>query len=250
MSRRRQWTIRVTSAVVILILWQLLGSRTSSLFFSSPTAIVTAAKGMISSGELVGAIGSSLESLVAGLGIGIVLGVGLGLPLGRYRTAMEATEWLISALYATPLIAVIPLIILKFGLGLESKIFIVASLTFFPMLINTQAGVREVDRGLIDVGTSFAASEVQLLRKIMLPAALPFVLTGLRVAVGRGLIGVVAAEFFTGVTGLGAVVVKYGNQFDTAAMLVPVIVLAGLGVILTAIVRWFEQRVAPWKAAT
>ena len=116
-----------------------------------------------------------------------------------------ATDWLVNALYATPLVAVIPLVTLWFGLGNTAKTFIVTILAVFPILINTIAGVRNVPKQLIDVGSAFAANERQIFTKIILPSALPYMMTGLRLGVGRAIIGMVVAEFFTAITGLGRV---------------------------------------------
>jgi ABC-type nitrate/sulfonate/bicarbonate transport system permease component len=145
-------------------------------------------------------------------------------------------------------VAVIPLVILWLGLGFSAKLFIVILLATFPILINTASGVRNVSESLIDVGTAFAATEREIFTKIILPAALPYMMTGLRLGIGRAIIGMVVAEFFTAITGLGALIVKYGNQYDTASMFVPILVLMGLGILLTAAVRHAEIRIAPWKA--
>ena len=158
------------------------------------------------------------------------------------------SDWLVNALYATPLVAIIPLVILWFGLGFSAKLFIVVILAIFPVLINTASGVRNVSAQLIDVGTAFAASEREIFVKIIFPAALPYMMTGLRLGIGRAIIGMVVAEFFTAITGLGALIVKYGNQYDTAAMFVPILVLMALGIALTAMVRYAEAWIAPWKA--
>ena len=118
----------------------------------------------------------------------------------------------------------------------------------FPILINTTAGVRNVPTQLIDVGSAFAASERQIFTKVIVPAALPYVMTGLRLGLGRAIIGMVVAEFFTAITGLGAIITKYGNQYDTASMFVPIFVLMFLGVTLSMILRRAEEWIAPWKS--
>jgi NitT/TauT family transport system permease protein len=177
-----------------------------------------------------------------------VIGIALGLLIGRYRMVDAATDWLVNALYATPLVAVIPLVTLWFGLGDAAKTFIVTILAVFPILINTIAGVRNVPAQLIDVGSAFAANERQIFTKIILPSALPYMMTGLRLGVGRAIIGMVVAEFFTAITGLGALIVKYGNQYDTASMFVPIFVLMLLGIALSLAVRRAEEWIAPWKA--
>jgi len=239
--------IRLVSIVMVLIVWEILGRRINPLFMSYPSAIAKAAVSMAASGELLTALRSSLVTLVAGFFIASVIGIALGLLIGRYRAIDAATDWLVNALYATPLIAVIPLIILWFGLGDSAKLFIVTILAVFPVLINTAAGVRNLPRALIDVGAAFAANERQVFVKIILPAVLPYIMTGLRLGIGRAIIGMVAAEFFTAITGLGALIVKYGNQYDTAAMFVPILILMLLGVTLTALVRHLEERLAPWR---
>ena len=132
----------------------------------------------------------------------------LGLLIGRYRVVDAATDWLINALYATPLVAVTPLVILWLGLGDLTKLFIVTILAVFPVLINTAAGVRNVPQALIDVSTAFAANERQVFLKIILPSAVPYMMTGLRLGIGRAILGMVVAEFFTAITGLGALIVK------------------------------------------
>ncbi|KAA9160053.1 ABC transporter permease [Amycolatopsis acidicola] len=244
---RRAWIVRIISFVVVLGAWEILGRQVNPLFMSYPSEIAQAAVTLTQSGELPQALLESLRTLVLGFLAGSVVGIVTGLVVGRYRTAEWATDWLINALYATPLVAVVPLVILWFGLGFEAKLFIVFILTIFPVIINVAAGVRNIDRRHLDVGAAFAASERQIFQKIVLPSALPYIMVGLRLGIGRAIIGMVVAEFFTGITGLGAIITKYGNQFDTAAMLVPVLVLMALGIILTAGVRALERWIAPWK---
>ncbi|TCC62017.1 ABC transporter permease [Kribbella pittospori] len=246
-ARRKHRLIRLVSILVVLGAWEVVGRRIDPLFMSYPSAVGQAAVRLTKSGELPTALVSSLTTLALGFAIAAVLGVLAGLVIGRYRTVEVATDWLVNALYATPLVAVVPLVILWFGLGFSAKLFVVVLLAIFPVLINTASGVRNVPPALIDVGTGFAASEWQVFTKVILPASLPYTMTGLRLGVGRAIIGMVVAEFFTAITGLGALVVKYGNQFDTASMLVPVLVLMVLGVALTAGLRQAEARIAPWK---
>ena len=241
------WIIRLCSVVGVIGAWEILGRQVDPLFMSYPSAIAVAGVQMSASGELWIALASSLKSLLLAFVIASILGVSLGLLIGRYRAVEAATDWLVNALYATPLVAVIPLVILWFGLGDGAKLFIVAILAVFPVLINTIAGVRNVPTTLIDVGAAFAAREHQIFTKIILPSALPYMMTGLRLGIGRAIIGMVVAEFFTAITGLGALIVKYGNQFDTASMFVPIFLLMFLGVTLSSAVRWLEQWIAPWR---
>ena len=246
--RRKTWIIRLASMAIVLLVWEVVGRRINPLFMSYPSAIVRAGIALAASGELAGAMASSLKTLVAGFVAAGVIGIALGLMIGRYRAVDAATDWLVNALYATPLIAVIPLVVLWLGLGDSAKLFVVTMLAVFPVLINTAAGVRNVPRSLIDVGAAFAANERQIFVKIILPAVVPFIMTGLRLGIGRAIIGMVAAEFFTAISGLGGLIVKYGNQYDTASMFVPILILMLLGVTLTTVVRRLEEMFAPWRA--
>ena len=241
------WTIRLCSVVTVFGAWEVFGRQVDPLFMSYPSAIALAAARMIGSGELLVALESSLQTLVVAFLIASVIGLSLGLLIGRYRSFEAATDWLVNALYSTPLVAVIPLVILWFGLGNTAKIFIVMILAVFPILINTITGVRNVPANLIDVGTAFASREFEIFTKIILPSALPYMMTGLRLGIGRAIIGMVVAEFFTAITGLGALIVKYGNQYDTASMFVPILVLMLLGVTLSLAVRHLERWIAPWR---
>jgi ABC-type nitrate/sulfonate/bicarbonate transport system permease component len=245
----RNKVIRLASVIGVLAAWEVFGRQIDPLFMSYPTAIAVSGAEMIRSGELPAAFLDSLGTLLLGFFIASVLGIGIGLLIGRYRTVEAATDWLVNALYATPLVAIIPLVVLWFGLGFSAKLFIVVILAIFPILINTAAGVRNVPQPLLDVGFAFDATERQLFTKFILPASLPYMMTGLRLGVGRAIIGMVVAEFFTAITGLGALIVKYGNQYDTAAMFVPILTLMLLGVTLTALMRRVESWIAPWKDA-
>jgi len=233
--------------IIVLSTWEVLGRQVDPLFMSYPTAIAVAASAMIASGELLSGLLSSLNTLLYAFTIATVIGITVGMLIGRYKIVDVSTDWLVSALYTTPQIAIIPLVILWFGLGSTAKIFIVTVSAVFPILINTTAGVRNVPMQLIDVGMAFAANEQQIFTKVIVPSALPYVMTGLRLGLGRAIIGMVVAEFFTAITGLGAIIVKYGNQYDTASMFVPIFVLMLLGVLLSALLRRAEEWIAPWK---
>lgn len=246
-ARSIVWMVRLASILVVVGGWEVFGRQVNPLFMSYPSAIIRAAGVEIASGELIAALASSIKTLVTGFVSASVVGLVLGLLIGRYKLVDAATDWLVNALYSTPLVAILPLVVLWFGLGDMAKLFIVSILTVFPVLINTAAGVRNVPSALIDVGTAFAANERQVFLKIILPATLPYMMTGLRLGIGRAIIGMVVAEFFTAITGLGAMIVKYGNQYDTASMFVPILVLMLLGIGLTMLVRKAEDFFAPWR---
>ncbi|MCQ4630478.1 ABC transporter permease [Shinella lacus] len=241
------WAVRLASIVFTVGSWEILGRQVDPLFMSYPSAIAAAAVRLTASGELISATYSSLRIVAISFGLATIIGLALGLLIGRYRYVEAAADWLVNALYCTPKVAIVPLVIIWFGLGDSAKIFIVTLLTVFPILINAIAGVKNVPRNLIDVGAAFDATEPEIFRKIILPSALPYMMTGLRLGIGRGLIGMVVAEFYTAINGLGAMIVKYGNQYDTASMFVPILVLMLLGVTLTIALRSLDKYFAPWR---
>jgi ABC-type nitrate/sulfonate/bicarbonate transport system permease component len=154
----------------------------------------------------------------------------------------------ITAGYAMPLVALVPLLMLWLGLGFKVKVAVVFLMSLFPITINTWLGVTAVPKTLIEVGKSFVASDLTILRRIILPATLPYIMAGIRLAVGRAVVAMVIAEFFTTISGLGAVIINSANNFDTATMFVPIIILMVMAISLNAFIGWVEHKVAPWQA--
>lgn len=239
--------LRVAGLVAGLGVWEVLGRRVSPLLLAGPSAIALAGWDMLLSGELVKALAASGSSLLAGFVIATVVGIPIGLAMGWYRPMEAMLDTYVTALYATPLIALVPLIMLWLGVGFWSRVAIVAIMAVFPILISTQAGVKDVSADLIELGRAFCASERDMFTKFVLPASVPFIMSGLRLAVGRAIIGEVVAEFFTALTGLGSVIVHAANNFQTAKLFVPVVVLMLLSVAFTGLVRGLERRLAHWK---
>jgi ABC-type nitrate/sulfonate/bicarbonate transport system permease component len=239
--------IRVTAVGLFLLGWELYGRSLNPIFLSWPSAVALAFVELVKSGELLAALLKSLQGWAAGFSLAVVVGITVGILMGRYRTVYYALDPFITALYATPGVALIPLIMLWFGLGLTAKIVIIFEACFFPIVINTYAGVQNVSRVSVDIVRAYGANDRQVLTKVVLPSALPFVMAGIRLAVGRGVIGMVVAEFFTALSGLGSLIIIYQNAFATAKLFVPVITLSVLGVTLTALARLLERKLAPWK---
>lgn len=191
------------ASIVFVIGWEIL-RHINPLFLAPPSAILIAAYELTINGELPAAFAQSVITLLVGFVTASIIGILLGLLIGRYKPVGASTDWIVNALYATPLVAIIPLVIIWFGLGFAAKLFIVFKITVFTVLINTAAGVRNVPDPLIKLGNAFGATERQIFTKIILPSALPYMTTGLRLGIGRALIGMVVAEFYTAITGLGA----------------------------------------------
>jgi ABC-type nitrate/sulfonate/bicarbonate transport system permease component len=250
--RRRQLQeigIRAVSLAVVLGLWQVLGSHVDPVLFTTPWAIAKAAVVMIGSGELWMYLWPSLVVLALGLTAAAVIGITMGLLLARYWVLDVALGVYITFLYSTPTVALVPLIVLWAGFETLAKVIILFLFAFFPMVINTYQGVKNVDPRLVEVGRAFRCSERQLWTNIVLPGALPFIVTGLRLAVGRGLIGMVLADLYTAISGIGYLIVRTASTYQVDKMFVPIVTLGVLGVTLTALLRLLELKVAPWTAA-
>jgi len=204
---------------------------------------------MIGSGELWSYLEPSLVVLAIGLVLAAVIGIVLGLVLARFWVLDVAFGVYITFLYSLPSVALVPLIVLWAGFDTFAKVLILFLFAFFPMVINTYQGVKNVDRKLIEVGRAFRCTERQLWVNIVLPGALPFIVTGLRLAVGRGLIGMVLADLYTAISGIGYLIVRTASTYEVDKMFVPIVTLGLLGVTLTAGLRVLEVWVAPWTAA-
>lgn len=234
---------------LILVVWQIVGPFISPIFFSYPSKIAVAFYETTVSGELPYYLAQSLEVMIYGLSIAIAAGVPLGVAMARIRWLDWALDLPINALYATPLVAIVPLLVLWFGIYLKAKIIVVFLFAVFPVLINTYQGVRECDKDMLEVAQSFRSSEWRTWQDVLLPFAVPYIIAGIRLAIGRGLIGMIIAEFYTTITGLGFMITRYANQFAMDKTFVPVIVLMVLGVSLTTVLKWVGRRIAPWSHA-
>ncbi len=238
--------VRIASLVIALGLWEVLGRQVDPILFTVPSKVAVAGWAMIASGELWFYLWPSLVVLGAGLAVAAVLGIATGLVLARFWVLDTALDMYVTFLYSTPAVALVPIIVLWAGYETAAKIIILVLFAFFPMAINTYQGVKNVDAKLIEVGRAFRCSEAQLWRHIVLPAALPFIVTGLRLAVGRGLIGMVLADLYTAISGIGYLIVRSASQYRVDKTFVPIVTLGLLGVTLTALLRLAERRVAPW----
>jgi ABC-type nitrate/sulfonate/bicarbonate transport system permease component len=248
LSRRRlTWCLRGISLLITLVLWEWYGRNTNPILFTYPTAIAGAAADMIGDGTLLKALGQSLSVLCTGFALGTLIGALLGLLTGRSVVAAALLEIPVTALYATPMVALVPILVLWFGFGTLAKVVVVLLFTLFPVLINTMRGIREVDPRLVEVARAFCSSEYRLWIDLVLPSALPFIMTGIRLAIGRALIAVVVAEFYTAISGLGYLIVSNAHSFQTARVFVPVVVLMTLGVVTTGLLEMAETRLSPWR---
>lgn len=237
------------SVIVALMAWELVGRYvlTSKLTFAPLSAVLVEFGKLWSSGELERDIIVSFTALGIGFVLAAVVGVAIGSLMGISEAVHEHLDPLISALYATPLVALSPILILALGIGPISKVAIVFMLAIFPVLINTNAGIKSADESLVEAARSFAATRFDIFYRVLLPSALPFILAGLRLGIGRGLIGIFIGELFGAQSGLGYLISLSSQTFNVPAMFVGVLILSGSGVLSTAIFEYIEYRIAPWR---
>ena len=239
--------IRTASVAVFFVIWEYYGRRMDPIFMAPPSAIFGAAVTLIQSGALEKAMVQTLWPFAVGMALTVVVGILLGIVMAQWRTFEYVLDPFINALYAIPRIALVPLIILWAGLEFAGKVTILVSVAIFPITVNTYAGIRDVRGSMLEIGRAYGATEWQIFWKIVLPAAVPFIMAGVRLAVGLAIIGIIVAEFFTAISGLGGMIVEYANVFATAKLFVPIIVIALIGVILTELVMWLERRMSRWR---
>ena len=238
-----------TAVILVLAFWEFIWYKqwVSPLFFSGPSAILKQFWYLLTEGSLPDDILFSGKNFVLGLSAATVTGVVLGVLIGWYRKLRMIFDPFLNALYATPRIAMIPLIIIWFGIDWQSKVFIVYMSSFFPILVNTVAGVRSLDPDLLRAARAFCASDWQIFKTIAIPGSVPFILTGIRQGVALGLIGVVVGEMFGGSKGVGFLVAYGGQTFQTDTVFVGVFLIALSGMLLTFLTERLERRFSRWR---
>lgn len=248
---RRRTSIVNTVATLILgaVAWQIAAANTSTLILVPLSKIWDAFVTAIGNGQLWTDFSVSMQGFVGGFVLAAMIGIALGVAMAVNHVVFDFLDPWTSALYSTPLIALAPLYIIVFGIGMTTRIAVVLTLAIFPIMLNTTAGIRTADANLIETARSFGANRRQTFTKILLPSSVPFIITGLRLSVGRGLMGVVVAEFFGSVSGLGYRVFAASQNFDTANVWMGVFTLAVIGVILIRVMYVLEKKVAPWRAS-
>ena len=234
------------------LLQPLLGDMASQLrirpiFISSPTRVAMKVQEMFSTGEIWDHLVASGVTFGLGGLIGVLFGIPLGLAVGWYRRLRYAVEPFLSAYNATPQVVFIPLLIIWVGTGLATKVLIIAMVTFIPLTMSTMAAVKTTDPRLLKVAKSFGASDWQLFRDIILPTSLPYVLSGLRLGVGRAMVGVVVGEIYASSAGIGYLINVSGASFQTDRVFVGILVIAVVGLLLTWCIHALERRVDNWR---
>lgn len=239
----------LVSLVVSLGAWEIVGRWvvTDRLFFVPFSWSMTKLWELISTGELWPHLYVSGLEFGLGLGLSVFFGIAIGSLMGMARLLDQFLEPWVSGLYSTPLVALTPFYVLVLGIGVSSKVALVFSLAIFPVLINTRSGILAVEENYLEVAHSFGAPKHALYREVLLPAALPYLITGIRLAVGRALIAVVIGELFYSEAGVGYLIALASQSFDVATLFAGVMIFAAAGILLTSALKALELKVAPWR---
>jgi NitT/TauT family transport system permease protein len=241
------WSIGTVAAFVVA--WQLVANAklVPELFLPGPLAIGQAMIDLFHDPEIWIDLQTSGLEFVLGYGLAILIGLPLGLLTGRYQRLSWALDPFISFFYSMPRIALVPLLIIWFGIGIYSKVAVVFLGAFFPIAINTMAGIRSLDSSLLKAAVSFGASELQIFRTIALPGSVPFILTGLRLGVGHALVGVVVGELIAAQHGIAYRMSIAGTTYQMPTMFAALVLISGSGVILTLILQRLESHFDAWR---
>ena len=242
-------TVRgLLSLVIVGLVWEIAGrSGRWPLILAPISEIWVKFLQLAATGELMRHVLVSLNEFFVGFAIAAVLGILLGIAIASSEAVKDFVDPWVSAVYATPTVALAPLFIFMFGIDAPSKMAVVFLLAIFPVVINTSTGIRSTDQVYIEAARSFSASRAQIFTKVLIPAALPFIVAGLRLGIGRGLVGVVVGEFIGARAGLGYLIFRSSQAFQIDAMWAGVFLLAGTGVLAVIVLQKVERRMAPWR---
>lgn len=247
-ATHRTGITRTAAVVVFLFVWEaaVRWGGISPLFLSSPSAVTLRLIKVFANGSIYPSLFATANVAAWGAFLAIAVGVPVGMLMGRSKLVRDTLEPFIMAMASAPIVAFLPLLIIWLGIGPTSKIALVFVGSVFVVVVNTESGVRQIDARLVETARSFTASEFDILMKIVVPGALPFMIAGVRLAIARVLIMVVVAEFYAATVGIGYLIFQAGSQYDTTLVFVGVVILAGTGVICNAGLRALERRIAPW----
>jgi len=242
-----QLRINVISIISLAILWEIAGQTLDSVLIPPLSKIASAWIRLLISGKLLANLLMSLWTLAAGFFLAVIVGVIVGLLMGRFRAVEHFLDLYINTLMSAPMTAFVPALILWFGLGIESRIAVVFLFAVFVIVINTMTGVKQVDRTFVEMGRSFGAREAEVFFKIILPAAMPAIMAGIRLGMGRAVKGMVTAEMLLTLTGIGAMIMQYGSAFATDALFAVILTILIVAMITMKLVEAVDQRLTGWK---
>lgn len=238
--------VPLASVIVFLIIWQIVGARQDPILFTTPKNVAKAFWDLCRDGKLWPAFRTSMTDLGIGYGLAIAAGILIGIAMGRSPIFERVMNPYVDFFQATPLIALVPLVVIWFGIGREARIVVVFTLAIWSIIINTCVGVKTTPTPLLDVTRVYKFNRWQVVSKVALPNAVPSIFAGLRISLGKALIGMVIAEMEVSVTGLGGMVITYGDEFRTADLLAAVVTASAVGVIVSVLLDIIRRVLFPW----
>lgn len=244
------WTYRLIVFAVFAVLWELYATNARSLIIPTFSETIIATGRMLFEPAIWQAFADSNQALVIGFFISVVVGIPLGLAAARFERLEKFLDPYINIMLVTPTAGLIPIFLMALGLSLASRVALVIVFTIPMLIVNARAGVRQVDPSLIEMSTSFLANERTIWRKVLLPGALPAIMTGVRLGVGRAITGMVIVELLMFAVGVGNLIINARGRFDGPTLYGVVILIVVESLILISAARWLERRVAPWAAET
>lgn len=250
-TEHRRLSLALCSVLFLIASWELVLTYlfpVDPFFFTKPSLIGAAFKEQIQGSKLWHDLAVSSQAFLWGFSFAVIVGIPLGLVMGWRRRVEYSLDPFLTALYASPLVALAPLFIIVFGVGVLGKAALVFLLAVFPFIFNTFAGVKSTDALLINVIRSFGGSEKDLYLKVILPSTMPYIIAGARLAIGRGLVGIIVGEFYAASEGIGFAISQAGDTYRLPDMFVGIIILSLIAVGLTELMRKLELTIAPWRA--
>jgi NitT/TauT family transport system permease protein len=231
----------------LAVLWELAGRTLDSALIPPLSQIGAAWWKLLSSGKLLANLTTSLTTLAAGFVLAVLIGIVVGVLMGRFRAVEHFLDLYVNALMSAPTTAFIPVLILWFGLGVQSRIAVVFLFAVFVIIINTMTGVKQVDRVFVEMARSFGAREKEVFFKIILPAAMPSIMAGVRLGMGRAVKGMVTAEMLLTLTGIGAMIMQYGSSFATDSLFAVILTILMVAMITMKLIQWVDRWLTGWK---
>lgn len=250
-TEHRRLVLGVSSVIFLVVGWELLLTYVfpvNPFFFTKPSLIAEAFKEQVQGAKLWHDLAISSRAFLWGFSFAVIVGIPVGLVMGWRRRVEYALDPFLTAMYASPLVALAPLLIIVFGVGVLGKAALVFLLSVFPFVFNVFAGVKSTDALLINVIRSFGGTEKDLYFKVILPSTMPYLIAGARLAIGRGLVGIIVGEFYAASEGIGFAISQAGDTYRLPDMFVGIIILSVIAVVLTEVMRRLELTVAPWRA--
>jgi ABC-type nitrate/sulfonate/bicarbonate transport system permease component len=240
--------VNILSIATLAVLWEVAGRMMDTTLIPPLSKIASAWLRLLMNGKLIENLAMSLWTLVAGFLLAVALGIIIGVLMGRFRQVEHFLDLYINALMSAPMTAFVPLLIMWFGLGVQSRIAIVFLFAFFVIVINTMTGVKQVDRIFVEMARSFGAKELEVFFKVVLPAAMPAIMAGVSIGMGRAVKGMVTAEMLLTLTGVGGMIMQYGSAFATDALFAVILTILMVAMIAMQLVKIVDRRLTGWKA--